>query len=38
MQQRAATLGAKIRDEDGVGNAVAFIERYVSEVPHGVFP
>lgn len=29
MQQRAAGLGAKIRAEDGLGNALAFIEEYI---------
>jgi hypothetical protein len=27
MRQRAAALGTRIRAEDGVGNAVALIER-----------
>lgn len=35
MGERAATLGAQIRAEDGVGNAVALLERYAfhSRVP-----
>jgi hypothetical protein len=31
MRQRAAELGAKIRAEDGLGNAMAFIEEYARE-------
>jgi hypothetical protein len=30
MRQCAADLGKKIRDEDGLGNAVSFIEAYVA--------
>jgi sterol 3beta-glucosyltransferase len=31
MRQRAAALGEAVRAEDGVGNAVAVIERYLKQ-------
>jgi sterol 3beta-glucosyltransferase len=32
IRQRAAELGAKIRAEDGIGNAISFIERQIQSV------
>ena len=35
MRQRAAACGAAIRAEDGVGNAVALIQRYLGAASEG---